>query len=1000
MSPPVGISGGNGVEVPTPVGTGDTAPGERGGSPTQSSSSESPAASESGRRTFFSSQQSFLKGYTVFLVFNPAARGGQVASELGEAQNTLKGLGAEVILVETVADQAARRTKIQDAAREAMARGQRLYVLPYGGDGTIWETVGEVVKAAGIPIEGAWPIPGTPESNTETLRSRAAFLWLKQGTAADNAAQVGAPKKVADLPKYLGRAVELPFWFSTLETSSAPGVQETTGHSFGLGASGLMFYRRQQNLKNNPNNFFNRGLLSFLGPLGRAIIHPHTLFGFDLDLKHYDRADNLKRESLIRASEVLVTPNRIIAFAGGIPGSWGETKMVILPAGPRGVVTFLESVSRGLITKLGINMVGPLSSLRSLPQERKQTIEPGERVEVDIRVPDTLAWDFLRVAQRRTSKWAWLGIGEPWPEVPKAGEKISIPGIANGDLLAEPVESFTVRAPEFSISMLAHPDSIAVDVARSSALAKGIHPLINDAQLVGNLGPSAAILRSDPKSTSVRTPFLSQDRLMELMGRNLYQIPHEAMLDLVSGSAGVSSVDQLHRLGSSETTVEQVHSFLESPRGEQWLEIHRGNWRGLGTRTLQGGVPLGLGIYTLFKGEDLMDHMGLDREGDRALRFALLMYGAHAVQANVAPLWEVASNRLLGRPWDYARTRNLHIAGETLSQYTLTKHRSLPKALGSSWVRGSLGLEAGVSQSLSRRALKIGAIPLLAAGNMGPGLIASRLTDSMVRGLPEDSWLRNYGPTLAFFTPDIGRILAPRSTFRLLNYKAMRYGGRLFAAGFIGDLAFSGAQRLQHGQGVVRENQLNWRTSELRRESGDIGSLSWRNAVRFIAPSLGAHIDSHDYLFGRENEFRRQIREEEREFSTNLRSQLRATVPKLSALMGKDVAELFAEPVELNSLERQMLRYLETTQEGMIFSADGNLEVSSRRIQRSFSGRHLSEEEAAGHLGRIYLSQLQGALASLISLKSPGDRDLRNLFSIEGQVLSGREEALQRYFVP
>ena len=167
-----------------------------------------------------------------------------------------------------------------------------------------------------------------------------------------------------------------------------------------------------------------------------------------------------------------------------------------------------------------------------------------------------------------------------------------------------------------------------------------------------------------------------------------------------------------------------------------------------------------------------------------------------------------------------------------------------------------------------------------------------------------------------------------------------------------------------------------------------------------MAPSLGAHIDSHEYFFGKENEFRRQVREEERSFSSNLRSQLHLTVPYLSDLLEKDVGQLFSDPVELTLVERQMLRYIEATQEGMIFSPEGNMQITALRIRERFSGRRLSEAQVERHLGRIYLSQLHGAVGSLVSMGSPEDRDLRNLFSQEGRVLSGREEALQRYFFP
>jgi hypothetical protein len=117
--------------------------------------------------------------------------------------------------------------------------------------------------------------------------------------------------------------------------------------------------------------------------------------------------------------------------------------------------------------------------------------------------------------------------------------------------------------------------------------------------------------------------------------------------------------------------------------------------------------------------------------------------------------------------------------------------------------------------------------------------------------------VKDYTTLAAFIIPDAGSILFPRATAGLLRFSGMELGARVFAAGFIADMALATWQHGQFGTKVRQEREVNQIAGELRRRSGRDGPINWRQALRFISPTLADHIDSHEYGFGTPNVFHR-----------------------------------------------------------------------------------------------------------------------------------------------
>jgi diacylglycerol kinase-like protein len=984
MSPP-GPKGISGVGFPPPLGP--EAEPIRAITPVPAAERPATSPLRNSLASLFARYRRNLNGKTILVVFNPAARDGKIARDLPQLVKVLERSGAKVLLVQTVPNIQERRELIRQSTQAALEQGDPIYVLPYGGDGIIGEAVGEALKAIGVDLASGRQ---GSQANAAVAAGLESFVIAKKGKAADIAVELGAPESITRLPASIRRGVKVPFRFPIIDGSGV-GI-----HSFVLGVSAHLFALRESNKAANPTKWYNQGLWSYLRLVPSVVPSRYGLFGVDFELTRSTLQGEELEKTTVRGADLQITPRRIIAGVGGIPGTWGETKVVVLPPFLPGVLAVTEYASRGLLTKyLGLNLVGPRSRLRTLSPQRQWIIGPQEKISVKVRVPNTPAWWALRGYQEFL-----IDSGEALPatRIPPAGELLAIPSILNGDV-SGPKSQFTVTAPPLTVNLLGHPNSLAVRLARASALVHGESPLLSDQQLVASTVPRhrPAILKDSPETVRIRTPFVSQPRLRDLMRR--HHLSFERDLQLLTAMQSAVDPSQLKNLASEELTVERMELFLKSEQGQEWCKQNTDSLKALGKRALTGGVPLVAGMATLWGSGALADTLGLDPIRQRELRFGLTVYLSHAAQVNLAPLWEVMVNRMLHRPYDYVRIRDAEVAGETLQQWTLESHNSVGRALSSAWRSGSIGWEVG-GAGLWRRGLGLGLVPFRAAWNMGEGLLFSRLAETVVRGLPEDSRLKQYAPSAAFFAPDVARILSPRLAFPLLEARALRLASRAFAVGFIGDMAFTGIHRMAHGERATYEQWVDFRTAERRRESGEIGPLSWRQIPRFFAPSLSAYIDSHEYLFGEENEMRQKIYREDLQQSALLQNSIRQQLVALPAILQKSAKEIFSSPVQLSIVEREMLEQLQASRGKGLLPSDANFKQTVSYLHRQFRALVKDREEVTRHLAWIQVSQVQQGISYLRNIDISENHELSRLFDEQGRLLPHQEEELEKWIWP
>lgn len=980
-------------------------------------------------------QPNLLQGQTVLIVGNPAAQDDRVGKELPEWRRVFEEAGAHVIEVRTDPNEGIRRRMVIEATQQALSRPGRIYVVPVGGDGTVEVAERGQLGGSGIELDALVPDP-------ESLRSfqdRQVLVLTNKGTAGDRAVAVRAPTYANQIVEFIQRAVALPYRTPIIEVPNVTeGVRpnfEIAGHSYSLGTGGYLFKKRELFRMDNPTvplraglwkwfrGRLSQGIGSYLGLIPAATANRYGWYGVDVRLTHFDGAGNKTRSLTHRGSEVIVTPNRLIAGVAGSPGEWGQTKIVVIPPRLKGVAGLFEFVGRGLSTKLfgyevprpsgpfdfrgqlkylglrgiqtllGHNLTGPRGRLRLLWETRELTVQPGERVEVEIHSPDDLVWRNLR---RNQALWVQFGMAEPGPQIPGPGEPLPVPAIRNGDVY--PANSkFTVHVPQFQGYLLADPKSLAVTWARESALLKGEEPPVSDQALISRTVPDSHPYHEwlSRFRSQARTPYLSQARLSALLDQ--YRIPREKLPALLANAQGAPGRGQFSSLGSRRLTVQGVQEFLSSERGQQWAEANRGRGRNLGHRLLQGGVPLGVGIGAMLGAERLADELGLDGAEDQNLRFAMVVYLSHAANVNMAPLWEVMANRLMGRPYDFVRSQSVRVAGESFTRYTYEANRSFIRSMGGSWRTGALSL------GLGSRALRVGAfflIPLRAAWNMGHGLIFSRAAQHLVSGLPEDAALRRYGPTAAFFIPDAMRIVAPRSTAALLQNGPMRFAARGFAVGFIADMFFTGGYSLFHGSRVAYQQSLNMRAMDLRRQQGQLSFLSIPNILGIVSPSLGSYMASHNHWFGGANEYRTEVERDDQAYSRSLEQSVRNDVPVLSQLLGESPEEMLQHRTRLTYLEEQMSSHLAYAHRRGSLPGDASLAATAQYLGHQFRGHALSEEQCLRHIGRIYLAGIQEGLAGLHDRPTVNSLNLRNMFDEQGLLRPGQESSLRSRFEP
>jgi len=189
----------------------------------------------------------------------------------------------------------------------------------------------------------------------------------------------------------------------------------------------------------------------------------------------------------------------------------------------------------------------------------------------------------------------------------------------------------------------------------------------------------------------------------------------------------------------------------------------------------------------------------------------------------------------------------------------------------------------------------------------------------------------------------------------------------------------------------------DFRVAETRRRNGEIGTFSWRQIPRVLAPSLSAYIDSHDFLFGSGNTLREAIQAGDRAQSRSAEAMLRETFSWLPQVMGTTAPDLLREEIRLSEDERMMLEQIEHCAGGPRLRRDASFAETAAYIRHEFRGLVRSEEEAAQHLGRIQAYRSQQAIAQLSQLEIEETADIRRIFDGQGRLRPGVDGAFNAW---
>lgn len=903
--------------------------------------------------------QGLLAGQTVVVVFNPAARDGRIAGEMPAVKAELEKAGARVYFKETVAEPEARIEGIRRAIDVRLRSGRIITVVPYGGDGTI----GDVARALGT-------MPGAKDYVRLAL--------VDKGTAADLAKQVGAPKHPAQLAAFIAKAIPLKITGSKVAGEAGRGMVGL--HTVSAGVGGDLFHLQAHNKAQNPDNPAHRGLRSFLRLAPYVLRSPFDRYG--LSFKTTITPSAGKPSTTFHAAEAMITSSRFIGGVAGIPGAWGSPQLIFLPHGPRGHLVLGELIARGLATKLlGLNLTGPSSKLFTLGRNHQIHLQPGSQVQVSWGLPNTPAWQkymkrpgsvaFLHGLLRRLHGDAAV-MHEATP-----GKKFPLPMVVNGDLVNTQEARYEVEIPKGGrISVLAHPRSLAIDTSANSL-----------------------VLQKNDAAEIVRTRLFDASQLNPLLRR--HGITPEKVPELLLAVAGERSRGQSWaRFSNSPPGYQDVQAFLEgkNPQGQVW-EGHHESWKrhhssyrkAFVERARMHGVPLLLGFGSYWAAEAGLKHLGIDFGGDRLLHFGAITYLTHAVQSNVAPLWEAALNRRLRVPFDYARMRTMRLAGINHRQWTLARHKNLGGALRGAWLSSAGSIGPGAHYSRGLKIFRGALLPVRAGFNMGLGMVmagaAQRIATGLVEESPDSSLLKQYAPTVAgfagFAAPSITHIISPRASRFLFQNRLARGLSAVSGAAFMADLAFSSWHGLNYGALSTHETRMGLRVLDARQHSGDLGAVS--QGLSFIAPTLAAHLASHDGLLGGKNDAYRKLEKQDRQMGKDLLVSLNSTVPALLNSVDWTWQQGLGKRRELSRLDKMIADDLDYWMQAQDHFSLGALALT---LRRRYSGHNFSQDEAKEKIAHILLARTQEQMMMARELNLPYTAELQTHFRADGTLIA------------
>lgn len=895
-----------------------------------------------------------LTGKKIVLVVNPAAQDGKVGREKGAVEHELRKAGANVQIIETVPDRAQRLDNLRAVLARSLSQlpeGQRLIVLTYGGD----TTVGETLEAL---------------NRIQNWHPKVDFFVPDKGTAADLAVQANAPPKPKDFAGFIQNAVRLPI--HTPIITSKVGRDGTGIHSMGIGIGAALFRWRSENKATSPTSWHNKGVISYLRLLPRAMVSPYGWNGFDYEIQVI-RGSHAVIDQTFRATDVLLTPSRIIGRSTAIPGKNGTATLAIIPTGLHGIKNLFEVMGLGFSTTvLGLNRSGP-GTRHTLGDKNLIPLQPGDSVEVNVRLPRTLRWRIFKGLER----WGIIkpiGFGEGLSErvgLPNYGEPIKMPAFLNGDGLDKPTSRLEVKIPKAGLeaSILARPGSLAVDNSTDPLVLR------ND----GNNGTQI-----------VRTPLFETKRI-EALAKKLGVSPERIPELLALHGEAVTRNKALTSLAKPNFNLESLERFPDQEKTYQskWL-YSQSNSRALLERARMQGVPLVLGFGAYWAAESALEHFEIDFGGDPVLHFGAVTYATHALQSNVTPLWEAALNRRLRTPFDYARTRTLNLGGKAYTQWTLARHQTWRQAMRGAWASSAGYLGPGAHYSTGLKLFRGALLPLRAGFNMGLGMVmagfAQRATESWLSGEPEQSWSKEWLPTITgfggFAAPNLTHIISPRFSKFIFQNRLAQGASVVAGAGFLADLGFSSLHGLHYGALSGLETQMGLRVLESKKQSGELSGFT--QGLSYVAPSLAAHLVSHDGLFGRENETYHKLKEQDHEAGKALVGAMNTMVPTLLQEVGWSWRQGFSERRELDPLDKMIAKDLGF----WLKDKHKSLDSLALRLRRNYSGYSFSQQEAKEKLAHILLAQIQEQIAAAFTLQLPYTKRLRTRFQVDGTLIT------------
>ena len=786
-----------------------------------------------------------FSGQTILVIFNPRAKQGRFAAEAPALRQSLEEMGFRVVFMETVPDPAERSTRIREVARGIFSEPGRgpIYVFPVGGDGIVDEGVRETVQGMTGRLS---QIPSQSPINEVVQQRIRAVVMAQVGSLSDIAYQLGAPPRnyilqsvvngiarrppplfFSRVPQFIEQARTIPYPLPTVESEVAPG--RSIFHSVGWGTSGFLFEHGERRMMENPQRVWNQKPWVFFRLLPEAIWR-YGLRGVGVTIEHHGQTQSF------RVGDLLGSSNRIISAVGGIPGRWGEFQLMAIPNGPWGVVVMGESIFRGIATlvghKFGFHAVGADAALWTLPRERLITLRPGERAQ--IRFFD-----------------------------PRTRQPIAVPWMLNGDAVSTSTPQAEIYVPPVTVPMGVGKGSLALrlfqqeDLRRALALSRGE---THDVPPLRRLPGPSFTSGSSGAGGRGSSPFYPGSNLRSLMLN--YDLEPSRLPLLVARAHGVNAPADLSRLQSHPSSWEDVERWLRSEEGMRQVQADRSLLGDTFRNRLEThGFGLALGLGTLVLSNHLMQGIGVDPRRDPVLHFSGVALSSHAMN-QVGNAWAgVFINRARGLPYDWAMAESRAVGRMMASRMVYESNPTLLRALGHSTLR-SPGWQAGPGSMILQGGRNLVGVPLRMAAGMGPGLACSRITETVLSRYTSlgEGTLHTVG-TVAFFAPSIYHLAAGNRGLGVLESSTFRWGGRLFAAGFVADLGLMGIQSAVYGEGASYERWVNHRASALREaEEGDAGIISLSGIAHLVAPEIASWWDTVDVLgFGRNQYYRRVL---------------------------------------------------------------------------------------------------------------------------------------------